>query len=74
MVFIESAEPGSPLDLVIRAFNRGDTPEQIADNYTSLRVSDVYQVIGYYLNHRNELDEYLDRRQGGGEGAIGRAS
>jgi hypothetical protein len=34
------------LDLVVRAFNRGATAEEIAQKYDSLRLPDVYQVIG----------------------------
>jgi uncharacterized protein (DUF433 family) len=50
------------LDLVVRAFDRGATPEEIAQKYTSLELADIYQVIGYYLKHGNELGEYLKRR------------
>ena len=49
------------LDLVIRAFRRGATPEEIAESYTSLQLADIYQVMGYYLKHHGELDEYLER-------------
>ena len=50
------------LDLVVRAFNRGATPEEIAQDYPSLQLPDIYQVIGYYLKHGSELAEYFDRR------------
>ena len=30
--------------------------------YDSLRVPDVYQVIGYYLKHADELAEYFENR------------
>jgi uncharacterized protein (DUF433 family) len=50
------------LDLVVRAFNRGATAEEIAHDFPSLELSDIYQVIGYYLKHGSELAEYLDRR------------
>jgi len=45
------------LDLVVRAFNRGATPEEIAQDFPSLRLPDIYQVIGYYLKHGSELAE-----------------
>jgi uncharacterized protein (DUF433 family) len=38
------------LDLVVRAFNRGATAEEIAQDFPSLQLSDIYQVIGYYLS------------------------
>ncbi|HEY3740881.1 MAG TPA: DUF433 domain-containing protein [Bryobacteraceae bacterium] len=50
------------LDLVVRAFNRGATPEEIAQKFTSLKLADIYQVIGYYLKHDDELATYLQRR------------
>jgi len=50
------------LDLVVRAFNRGATSEEIAQDFPSLQLPDIYQVIGYYLKHGSELAEYFDRR------------
>ena len=50
------------LDLVVRAFNRGATPEEIVQKYDSLLLPDVYQVIGYYLKHADELAGYLENR------------
>jgi uncharacterized protein (DUF433 family) len=50
------------LDLVVRAFNRGATAEEIAQDFPSLELSDIYQVIGYYLKHGSELAQYFDRR------------
>ena len=50
------------LDLVVRAFNRGATAEEFAQKYDSLRLPDVYQVIGYYLKHAEELAEHLETR------------
>ena len=50
------------LDLIVRAFNRGATAEEIVQDYPSLQLSDVYQVIGYYLKHGPEFAEYFERR------------
>jgi len=50
------------LDLVVGAFNRGATAEEIAQKYDNLRLPDVYQVIGYYLKHADELADYLETR------------
>ena len=50
------------LDLVVRAFNRGATAEEIVQKYDSLQLRDVYQIIGYYLKHADELTEYFERR------------
>jgi uncharacterized protein (DUF433 family) len=34
------------LDLVVRAFKRGATAEEIAQDFPSLQLSNIYQVIG----------------------------
>lgn len=51
------------LDSVIYAFNEGSTPEEIVQQYTTLDLADVYAVIGYYLQHRGEVNEYLASRR-----------
>lgn len=51
------------LDTVVTAFLEGCTPEEIAEQYPSLQLSDVYLVIGYYLRHRDEVHTYLAERQ-----------
>jgi uncharacterized protein (DUF433 family) len=51
------------LELVIRAFQDGATPETIIQRYSTLTLSDVYAVVAYYLRHRNEVEEYLIRRE-----------
>lgn len=52
------------LDTVVAAFREGATAEEIAQQYPSLRLADVYAVIGYYLRHQQEVDDHLqDRRQ-----------
>ncbi|MCU0482345.1 MAG: DUF433 domain-containing protein [Anaerolineae bacterium] len=47
------------LELVINAFNRGESAEGIIESYSSLSLADVYAVIAYYLNHRTEIDAYI---------------
>jgi uncharacterized protein (DUF433 family) len=51
------------LDLVVRAFNRGATAEEIVQDFPTLQLPDVYQVIGYYLKHSAELAEYFEKRE-----------
>jgi uncharacterized protein (DUF433 family) len=51
------------LDTVVAAFNDGATAEEIVHQYSSLRLADVYAVIGYYLQHRPEIEAYLRERQ-----------
>lgn len=51
------------LDTVVEAFREGATAEEISQQYPSLRLADVYAVIGYYLRHQTEVEDYLRRRQ-----------
>lgn len=50
------------LELVLRAFQRGDTPEAIVQSYDTLSLPDVYAVVSYYLANPAPFDEYLRQR------------
>jgi uncharacterized protein (DUF433 family) len=50
-------------DTVVAAFLEGATSEEIAQQYPSLDLADVYSVISYYLRHRDEVHGYLQNRQ-----------
>ena len=54
---------GVTLDTVVAAFREGATAEEIVQQYPSLHLADVYWVIGYFLQHRVEVDSYLADRQ-----------
>lgn len=51
------------LELVIGAFLSGETPEQIVQDYESIRLADAYAVIAYYLRHRDQVDGYMAERE-----------
>ena len=51
------------LDTIVVAFEEGATAEEIVYQYPSLRLADVYSVIGYYLQRHSEVEAYLRRRQ-----------
>lgn len=50
------------LDTIVAAFREGATPEEIAQQYSSVPLGDIYQVVGYFLRHSHELNAYLHRR------------
>jgi uncharacterized protein (DUF433 family) len=50
------------LDTVAEAFREGATAEEIAQQYPSLALADVYSVLGYLLRHETEVTAYLSRR------------
>ena len=47
------------LELVLRAFLRGESPEGIVRSYRTLQLADVYAVIGRYLANPVPFDDYL---------------
>jgi len=51
------------IDTIVAAFHEGATAEEIAQQYPSISLADVYRVIGHYLRHRTEVDQYLTKRR-----------
>src|SRR6266436_4640790 len=47
------------LELVLRAFKAGATPEAIVQSYDTLNLADVYAVISRYLSAPEPFEEYL---------------
>jgi len=52
-----------PLETIVDSFDAGATPEEIAQDFSVLRLDDIYAVVTYYLRHREEVKEYLQRRR-----------
>ena len=50
------------VDAIVEAFYDGASAETIADQYSSVQLADVYSTIAFYLHHKEEVDEYLKRR------------
>jgi hypothetical protein len=46
--------------LVVRAWKDGATPEAIQDAYSTLELPDIYGAITYYLQHREQVEAFLD--------------
>src|SRR5262249_18416933 len=49
------------LELVIHAYQRGDSPREIVEMYPSLVLGDVFAVIAFYIANQMKIDEYLRR-------------
>jgi hypothetical protein len=50
------------LEVVLRAFKAGATPEAIVQSYDTLNLADVYAVISRYLAAPTPFEEYLQTR------------
>jgi len=51
------------LDTLVAAFEAGATAEEIAQQYPSVALADVYSVIAYYLRHQSGVQAYLAGRR-----------
>ena len=51
------------LDRIVVAFKSGATAEEIAQQFPTVELRDVYLIIGHYLSYTNEIDAYLSQRQ-----------
>src|ERR1043165_5390700 len=51
------------LELVLRAFNAGATPEAIVQSYDTLNLADVYAVLARYMADPQRFDAYLQIRE-----------
>jgi uncharacterized protein (DUF433 family) len=52
------------LDSVVYAFNRGDSPERILEEFPLLdKASRVYGAIAFYLDHKTDIDRYLEETE-----------
>jgi len=51
------------LDSLVYAFEEGASAEEIVSRYPSLKLADVYQAIGYYLKHKDEIQAYLKQSE-----------
>jgi uncharacterized protein (DUF433 family) len=57
------------IDYIIALHQQGMTPEQIAVHFvTPLPPETVYATITYYLQHKAEVDAYLERGRALGQG------
>ena len=51
------------LDSLLVAYQSGSTPEEIAVQYPTLTLAEIYAGITYYLTHPQQVEEYLDQRR-----------
>ncbi len=51
------------LDTIVAGFSEGATAEELAQQYPSVQLADIYYVIGYYLRQRSKVEAYLNERR-----------
>jgi uncharacterized protein (DUF433 family) len=52
------------LDTIVAAFEEGATAEEIAQQYPTLALADVYAVLGFCLRESETVAAYLHKREG----------
>jgi uncharacterized protein (DUF433 family) len=52
-----------PFDIVVDAYDRGETPEEICLQYPTVPIGSAYAAISYYLNNRADVEKYLKGRR-----------
>jgi len=51
------------LETLAAAFDAGATAEEIAQQYPTLNLADIYSVLGYYLRRPADVETYLQQRR-----------
>lgn len=51
------------LDVIVHQFKQGATAEQIIEDFPSLNLRDIYGAIYYFLDHEEEVEEYLNKQK-----------
>jgi len=51
------------LETVIGAFKDGATPEEILQQYPSLTLAHIYQVLAFYLGNTEQVESYISKRE-----------
>lgn len=51
------------IESILRKYLAGRTAEDIARDYDTLRLVDIYATITYYLQNKEEVDAYLRRNE-----------
>jgi uncharacterized protein (DUF433 family) len=52
-----------PLENIVYAFKAGVSAEEIVQSFPTLKLPDVYAVVSFYLQHRDEVDTYVADRE-----------
>ena len=47
------------LESIVMQYERGAGAEEILESFPSLKLADIYAAISYYLNHREQVNEYV---------------
>jgi uncharacterized protein (DUF433 family) len=49
------------IDSVVYCFWNGESPESIVQSFPTLTLEQVFGTIAYYLDHQEEIDDYINQ-------------
>ena len=64
---VRVGKTGVKLEIVIEDYQLGLSPEEIVESHPTLKLGDVYSVIGYYLHRKEEVDKTMREWEEAGE-------
>lgn len=50
----------TPVRAIVERWKFGETPEESARNLPHLRLAQIFDALGYYDDHRNEIEKYIE--------------
>lgn len=50
----------TPVRAIVERWKFGETPEEIARNLPHLRLAQIFDALGYYDDHREEIEKYIE--------------
>lgn len=53
----------TPVRAIVEHWKFGDTPEEIARKLPHLRMAQIFAALGYYDDHRDEIETYIARNR-----------
>ncbi len=50
----------TPVRAIVERWKFGETPDEIARNLPHLRLAQIFDALGYYDDHRDEIEKYIE--------------
>lgn len=50
----------TPVRAIVERWKFGETPEEILQNLPHLRLAQIFDALGYYDDHREEIETYIE--------------
>jgi uncharacterized protein (DUF433 family) len=54
---------GVTLETLVYQYQQGNSAEAILESFPTLKLADIHAVISYYLNHPDQVNEYLNEQE-----------